>query len=321
MNIIEVSNLNKFYGDFKAVNDVSFQIEQGEIFGFSGPNGAGKTSTINMMIGLSRSSSGAIEIDGIDAVKDIKKAQSIMGIVPDENNLYDDMNGFDNLCFCASIYGMRKVEREKRARELLEQFDLIKAGKLPFKAYSKGMRRKLTVAAGIIHDPKILFIDEMTTGIDVESARQIRDLILDFKKKGTTIFLTTHYIDEAQRLCDRVAFIVEGRIVKAGTVEELMENVGHEHIVSLTLSKSVKTLASEAQQIFSSYRVEANLNNNCIISSPGPVSLLPILQYLDSKGIEVYEAKEMHPSLEDVFVKVTGIEAGKLRKEKEKGKK
>jgi len=104
-------------------------------------------------------------------------------------------------------------------------------------------------------------------------------------------------------------------------VEELMENVGHEHIVSLTLSKSVKTLASEAQQIFSSYRVEANLNNNCIISSPGPVSLLPILQYLDSKGIEVYEAKEMHPSLEDVFVKVTGIEAGKLRKEKEKGKK
>jgi len=321
MNIIEVSNLNKFYGDFKAVNDVSFQIEQGEIFGFLGPNGAGKTSTINMMIGLSRSSSGAIEIDGIDAVKDIKKAQSIMGIVPDENNLYDDMNGFDNLCFCASIYGMRKVEREKRARELLEQFDLIKAGKLPFKAYSKGMRRKLTVAAGIIHDPKILFIDEMTTGIDVESARQIRDLILDFKKKGTTIFLTTHYIDEAQRLCDRVAFIVEGRIVKAGTVEELMENVGHEHIVSLTLSKSVKTLASEAQQIFSSYRVEANLNNNCIISSPGPVSLLPILQYLDSKGIEVYEAKEMHPSLEDVFVKVTGIEAGKLRKEKEKGKK
>ena len=321
MNIIEVSNLNKFYGDFKAVNDVSFQIEQGEIFGFLGPNGAGKTSTINMMIGLSRPSSGSIEIDGIDAVKDIKKAQSIMGIVPDENNLYDDMNGFDNLCFCASIYGMRKVEREKRARELLEQFDLIKAGKLPFKAYSKGMRRKLTVAAGIIHDPKILFIDEMTTGIDVESARQIRDLILDFKKKGTTIFLTTHYIDEAQRLCDRVAFIVEGRIVKAGTVEELMENVGHEHIVSLTLSKSVKTLASEAQQIFSSYRVEANLNNNCIISSPGPVSLLPILQYLDSKGIEVYEAKEMHPSLEDVFVKVTGIEAGKLRKEKEKGKK
>ena len=321
MNIIEVSNLNKFYGDFKAVNDVSFQIEQGEIFGFLGPNGAGKTSTINMMIGLSRPSSGSIEIDGIDAVKDIKKAQSIMGIVPDENNLYDDMNGYDNLCFCASIYGMRKVEREKRARELLEQFDLIKAGKRPFKAYSKGMRRKLTVAAGIIHDPKILFIDEMTTGIDVESARQIRDLILDFKKKGTTIFLTTHYIDEAQRLCDRVTFIVEGRIVKIGTVEELMENVGHEHIVSLTLSKSLKTLASEVQQIFSSYRVEANLNNNCIISSPGPVSLLPILQYLDSKGIEVYEAKEMHPSLEDVFVKVTGIEAGKLRKEKEKGKK
>lgn len=321
MDIVKVTNLNKSYGDFKAVNDVSFQIKQAEIFGFLGPNGAGKTSTINMMIGLSRPSSGAIEINGIDAVRDIKKAQSIMGIVPDENNLYDEMNGFDNLCFCASIYGMRKAEREKRAKELLERFDLTKAGKRPFKAYSKGMRRKLTIAAGIIHDPKILFIDEMTTGIDVESARQIRDLILDLKKKGTTIFLTTHYIDEAQRLCDRVAFIVDGRIVRTGTVEELMENVGHEHILHLTLSKNVKALEAELQQAFPLFRIGALENSTCIITSPEPVSLLSILQYLDSKGISVYEAKEMHPSLEDVFVKVTGIEAGKLRKEKEEGKK
>jgi len=321
MYILKVTNLNKSYGDFKAVREVSFQIEQGEIFGFLGPNGAGKTSTINMMIGLSRPSSGSIVIDGIDAVKEMKKAQSIMGIVPDENNLYDDMNGFDNLCFCASLYGIRKSEREKRANELLEQFNLIKAGKRPFKTYSKGMRRKLTIAAGIIHNPKILFIDEMTTGIDVESARQIRDLIFDLKQKGTTVFLTTHYIEEAQRLCDRVAFIVDGRIVKMGTVEELMENVGHEHILHLTLSESVKALETEIQQAFPNFRIEAQDHCTCTIASQEPVSLLPILQYLDTKHVDVYEAKEIHPSLEDVFVKVTGIEAGKLKKEKEESKK
>ena len=320
MIIVKVTNLNKSYGDFKAVDDISFQIEQGEIFGFLGPNGAGKTSTINMLIGLARPSSGSIVIDGIDAVKDIKEVQRIIGVVPDENNLYDDMDGFDNLCFCASLYGMRKAEREKRANELLGQFNLLKAGKRPFKAYSKGMRRKLTIAAGIIHEPKILFIDEMTTGIDVESARQIRGLILDLKKKGTTVFLTTHYIEDAQRLCDRVAFIADGRIVRTGAVEELMKNAGHEHILSLTLSESVKALETEFQRAFPSFRVEAGEDSTCSIASPEPVSLLTVLQYLDSKGIAVYEAKGVHPSLEDVFVKVTGIEAGKLRKEKEEGR-
>jgi ABC-2 type transport system ATP-binding protein len=165
MAIVNVTNLKKAYGEFEAVDDISFSIEQGEIFGFLGPNGAGKTSTINMMIGLSRPTSGHIIIDGINSIKDIKKVQRIIGIIPDENNLYDEMDGFDNLCFCASLYGMRKKEREKRAMELLEQFDLTKAGKRPFKAYSKGMKRKLTIAAGIIHNPKILFLDEPTTGI------------------------------------------------------------------------------------------------------------------------------------------------------------
>lgn len=182
MGIVDVANLKKSYGEIVAVDDISFSIEKGEIFGFLGPNGAGKTSTINMMIGLSRPTSGQIIIDGIDAIKNIKKVQRIIGIVPDENNLYDEMNGFDNLCFCASLYGISIKEREKRAMELLEQFNLTKAGKRPFKTYSKGMKRKLTIAAGIIHNPKILFLDEPTTGIDIESARQIRELILDLKK-------------------------------------------------------------------------------------------------------------------------------------------
>jgi len=317
MSIVTVANLSKFYGDVKAVNDVCFQIEPGEIFGFLGPNGAGKTSTINMLIGLSRPSCGAITIDGIDAVREIKKAQGIMGVVADENNLYDDMNGFDNLCFCAALYGMRKAEREKKAQELLAQFNLTSAGKRPFKAYSKGMRRKLTIAAGLIHDPKILFIDELTTGIDVESARQIRALILEMKQKGTTIFLTTHHIEDAQRLCDRIAFIVDGRIVKTGTVDELMQNAEQKHIVRLTLSESVKKTELFFQRAFPAYRVEAQGEKSCLIVSAEPVNLLPVLQYLDGQGVTVYEAAEMRPTLEDVFVKITGIAAGKLGQEKE----
>ena len=321
MGIVSVTNLKKAYGDFTAVDGISFDIEQGEIFGFLGPNGAGKTTTINMLIGLCRPTSGTIFIDGIDGIKDIKKVQSIIGVVPDESNLYDEMDGFDNLCFCASLYGMRKETREKRANELLEWFGLKNAGKRPFRAYSKGMRHKLTIAAGIIHYPKILFLDEPTTGIDVESARQIRSLIMDLKRQGTTVFLTTHYIEDAQRICDRIAFIVNGKIVKSGTVEELMENADHEHIIKLTLNDNANGIKTELQHHFPALRIEVREGNACIISSPERIALSPILQYLDSKGISVFEAREIRPTLEDVFVKVTGIEAGTLHKEKEGGKK
>lgn len=316
MEIVNVTNLKKVYEDIQAVNKVSFSIEQGEVFGFLGPNGAGKTSTINMMIGLSRPTGGHIVIDGIDGIKYIKKAQKIIGIIPDENNLYDEMDGFDNLCFCASLYGMRKAEREKRAMELLEQFNLTKAGKRPFKTYSKGMKRKLTIAAGIIHDPKILFLDEPTTGIDIESARQIRELILDLKKQDKTIFITTHYIEEAERICDRIAFIVNGKIVKIDTVTELMESVESEHKIRLQLDRSIKEMKKELENNYINCRIDIPDENSCLIISKERIALSPILQLLDSKGISVYEAKEIKPSLEDVFVKITGIEASKLKNER-----
>jgi ABC-2 type transport system ATP-binding protein len=321
MGMVTVKNLKKVYGDFTAVDGISFDIQEGEIFGFLGPNGAGKTSTINMLIGLSRPTGGMISINGIDGIKDIKKAQSIMGIVPDESNLYDEMDGFHNLCFCASLYGMGKKEREKRAYELLEQFSLKDAGNRPFKAYSKGMRRKLTIAAGIIHNPKILFLDEPTTGIDVESARQIRSLILDMKERGTTVFLTTHYIEEAERICDRIAFIVNGKIVKTGTVNQLMENAGQEHIIRLRLDDGASEIKNELQDNFPNYIIEVKDENTCFIKSPVKFALSPILQYLDGRGISVFEAKEIRPTLEDVFVKITGIEARELQKDKEGGRK
>ncbi len=197
---IAVEGLAKRFGEVQAVADVSFEVHQGELFGFLGPNGAGKTTTINMLTGLARPDAGKIRIAGIECTDNPKAAQHLIGVVPDESNLYPELTGLENLCFCAALYGMHKGERKARARELLETFGLAKAANRKFAGYSRGMKRKLTIAAGIIHNPSILFLDEPTTGIDVASARQIRQIIAGLNSSGTTVFLTTHYIEEAERL-------------------------------------------------------------------------------------------------------------------------
>ncbi len=317
MDIVEVDQLTKKYGDLTAVDRVSFSVREGEIFGFLGPNGAGKTTTINVLTGLARATSGTVKVSGFDCSKEIKKAQETMGIVPDESNLYDEFNGFENLCFCAALYGMKKEIREKRAKELLEQFGLGEAKNRPFRAYSRGMKRKLTIAAGIIHDPKILFLDEPTTGIDVASARQIRQLIQNLNKKGTTIFLTTHYIEEAERLCNRIAFIVNGKIVRLGNLDELMREVQRENVVQLAFSDEISNLKSSIQETFPEVVVEMAGNQMVRLRSSGPLNLTPFMRFFEQKGIPVYEARIMRPSLEEVFVKITGIELEKMKQEKE----
>ena len=317
--MVRVANLKKMYGSFTAVDDVSFQIKKGEIFGFLGPNGAGKTSAINMIIGLSRPTAGEVEVGGVDVRQQTKKAQTIMGVVPDESNLYNEMDGFDNLCFCAALYGMRKKERESRALQLLELFRLKDAGKRPFKAYSKGMRRKLTIAAALIHSPQILFLDEPTTGIDVESSRQIREIIVGLKQEGTTVFLTTHYIEEAERICDRIAFIAKGQIVASGTLSELMENISYDYAVRFVTGKNAESLVDELQSRFKGIKAATQPDRSLVMVSESRIPLFPLMEYFHDKGIEVYEARELRPSLEDVFVKLTGIESSVLEKDKEKG--
>ncbi len=316
MNVIEVRNLSKSFGEFEAVKGISFSVRKGETFGFLGPNGAGKTTTINMLTGLAGPTSGEITISGLNGIKDIKKVQRIIGIVPDESNLYDDMSGFDNLVFCASLYGIEKEIREKRAKELLKQFNLHNAGNRPFKAYSKGMKRKLTIAAGIIHDPEILFLDEPTTGIDVESARQIRKMIKEFKEKGTTVFLTTHYIEEAERLCRRIGFIVEGKVIKVSNVQDLMAEAQQENIMEFTMNKTNSGLKDSLLGEFPHINIKNITDHSIRIGSAKEIELMPFMRFFEHNGIKINEAKIIRPSLEDIFVKVTGIGIDKLKKEK-----
>jgi len=318
MALLEVEQLSKAYEKIIAVDGASFSIHEGEIFGFLGPNGAGKTTTINMLTGLARPDEGSIRIAGIDCTGNPKAAQHLIGVVPDESNLYPELTGFDNLCFCAALYGRNKKEREARARELLETFGLADAAHRKFAGYSRGMKRKLTIAAGIIHNPPILFLDEPTTGIDVASARQIRQILAALNKNGTTIFLTTHYIEEAERLCARIAFIVQGKIVRIDTMANLIQPIQEKHVMQLAVSNSDPALHKSLTIAFPHLAFQGLRQGLIRVEAGEPVRVGPLVRFLEDQGAEVNEARRMQPSLEDVFVQITGIEADAMRKEKEK---
>jgi len=315
---VEVGDLIKRYDSLTAVDRISFSITQGEVFGLLGPNGAGKTTTINMLTGLARPDSGTIHIGGVDCTTNPKAAQHLTGVVPDESNLYPELSGFENLAFCAALYGMRKATREARARELLSTFGLEDAANRKFGGYSKGMKRKLTIAAGIIHQPSILFLDEPTTGIDVATARQIRQLIADLHQSGTTILLTTHYIEEAERLCERIAFLVSGRIVRNDTVADLMQPIKGRHLMLLSMSDGGQALCEALAAAFEQLDFQALPGGQVRVESSEPIRVGPLVRFLEDRGVEVSEARRLRPSLEEVFVQVTGLEAEAMRKEKEK---
>lgn len=320
-SVIQANNLSKYYGNFKAVDDISFQVYEGEIYGFLGPNGAGKTTTINMLIGLSKISGGKIFYFGKDHTRKMRKAQNIIGVVADESNLYDDMTGFDNLCFCGSLYGMKKSERQNRARELLDSFGLAKVADRKFKAYSKGMKRKLTIAASLIHNPEIIFLDEPTSGIDVMSLRQIREMIRSLNDKGTTIFLTTHYIEEAERLCDRVAFINNGKIIKSDSVSKMIEDSKDFNVIDISFER----ITIDKEEFINSLKakfpgIECSFKNHNTISviTQQAIDITPIVNFFSTKKIFVFEARLSKPSLEDAFMKFTNIDMAKMLNEKEK---
>ncbi len=313
--LVRVRDLAKRFGPVQALAGVDFDVEEGEIFGLLGPNGAGKTTTINILTGLARPDSGSIRIAGIDGAARPKEAQALMGVVPDESNLYPELTGFENLCFCGALYGMSKADRRARARSLLEAVGLQDAAERKFGGYSKGMKRRLTIAAGIMHSPPILFLDEATSGIDVASARRIRRLLQALNREGTTIFLTTHYIEEAERLCRRAAFIVKGRIVRIDRVEDLLRQVEGRNVVLLTLDGSVPALGKDLEEAFPGLQVGEISGNRVALSSAGEIRIGPLARFFEDRGLEVLEARRLRPSLEDVFVRITGIEAGEMRRE------
>jgi ABC-2 type transport system ATP-binding protein len=218
---IEACNLTKRYGDNLAVNDVSFRVDGGEIFGFLGPNGAGKTTTIKIIVGLLQPTSGSVEVCGYDVQNQPLLAKASNGYVPDTPNLYPKLSARELLRFVGDLYLMDRKQIEHRINELLNLFDLSQAGNDTIDSYSHGMQQKTALAAALMHDPKVLVLDEPTVGLDPRSARLIKDLLRQMADRGAAIFLSTHILEIAERMCDRIGIINRGKVVAVGTMTEL----------------------------------------------------------------------------------------------------
>jgi len=231
---VDVRDLHKHYGAVHAVDGISFSVAEGEVFGLLGHNGAGKTTTIRMLTGRARPTSGTASVAGYDVVRQRDQVKPVINAVFEDPNLYDRFSGRDNLRFFAELYGAPS----SRADELLETVGLTAAGKRKVKTYSSGMKQRLLIARALVNKPRVLFMDEPTRGLDPTSARELRALVARLADEGTTVFLTTHYMEEADELCDRVAFLSQGRIVALDTPRELKLQQGQRRAVVLLQDRS-----------------------------------------------------------------------------------
>ncbi|HPL28913.1 MAG TPA: ABC transporter ATP-binding protein [Anaerolineae bacterium] len=220
-SLIEMQHLVKKYGDKMAVDDVSLEVRAGEILGFLGPNGAGKTTTIKMLVGLLQPTSGVVRVAGYDVQGQPLQAKAACGYVPDQPNLYPKLSGRELLRFVGDLYGLQRTQVERRIEELLRLFDLTAAGDDTFDSYSHGMKQKTALAAALLHDPRVLVLDEPTVGLDPKSARLIKDILRQLAERGAAVFLSTHILEIAEHMCDRIGIINQGRLIAVGTMDEL----------------------------------------------------------------------------------------------------
>ncbi len=281
----------------RAVDGIDFDVNPGEVFGFLGPNGAGKTTTIRMLTGLTRPTAGGATILGLDLATKVTQIKKRIGVVPEASNLYDELTALDNLVFSMQLYGVPRSQRRLRAEALLERFRLAEKRDVPFAKLSRGMKRALTVAAALAHRPPLIFLDEPTTGLDVMSARNLRQMIAGLRDEGVTIFLTTHYLEEAERLCDRIAIIVRGRIVALDTVDALKAGAQQRTVVEVVLVDSGGN--------FEKRRIETD-----------DVEAAVRHALAETEGRRVVAVNTLRPSLEEVFVRLTGLSAETMLAEK-----
>ncbi len=296
--VIETTNLTKRYGSLTAVDRLSLSVHSGEVFALLGPNGAGKTTTIRMLTGLARPTAGQARVLGLDLRRDIVRIKKQVGVVPERSNLYDELSAWENLIFVAQLYGVPRRERAARADALLHRFRLEDKRDVPFARLSRGMRRALTVAAALIHRPRLLFLDEPTVGLDVVSAHGLRALIGRLREEGVTVFLTTHYLEEAGRLADRVALLVQGRIVALDTVNGLKARVRQGVMVEVRLSDG----NGEELLRLQGTEIEAVLQ--------------AALARARAEGKQVVGVSTLQPTLEDAFIKLTGLSVEVMLAEK-----
>ena len=308
MNAIDVSHLTKHFGQLVALDDVNFSVTEGETFGFLGPNGAGKTTTIRILTGITVPTGGVAKIFGKDIVKETIAARKQMGIVHETSNIYTDLTAWQNLMFTAELYDVKKTEREKRGRDLLDLFGLWERKDDRTNGFSKGMKRRLTLAMGLINDPRLVFLDEPTSGLDVQSNLIIRDVIRDLNAWGVTVFLTTHNIEEANLTCDRVAIINRGRIAAIDSPEKLKKTIQSVQSVEIALDPVPSRWAEGLREIATVSEVRKLGDKFRLITEDPPTVIAGVMAYAEGQNSRVISVNTYGPSLEDVFIKLTGLE-------------
>ena len=311
MHAIEVTDLAKRYGDIRALDSVSFTVETGEVFGYLGPNGAGKTTTIRILTGITKPTSGIATIFGRDIVTDTVRARRQMGIVYETSNVYDDLSAWRNMMFAGDLYHVGKRDRESRGKELLETFGLWDRRASRVRGFSKGMKRRLTIAMGLINDPQLLFLDEPTSGLDVQSNLIIRDVLHTLTERGVTVFLTTHNIEEANLTCNRVAIINKGRIAAIDSPERLKQTIQSVQSVEVSFENNSTEIFADLENL--PLVSEARREGDKIrLYTQDPGSLLKeVMASADAHQDRVVSATTLGPTLEDVFIRLTGLERRK----------
>ncbi len=304
---IEVRGLRKDYGDVTAVDGISLQVETGDLFGFLGPNGAGKTTTVNILTGVSLPTAGSASIHGHDVVRDSFRAKEAINVVPEVSNAYNEYTAWKNLMFTGALYGVPRKEAAQRAEELLRAFDLYDKRGVKVKGFSQGMRRKLVIAMALVNEPRVLFMDEPTTGLDVQSVRTIREMIVELNRRGITVFLTTHNLVEANLLCDRVAIINHGKIVVTDTPGNLKRAARQVQVVEVTFDRMAPETEGEVASLAGIREASRQGDKLRLITDEPSGAISAVNSFADERGLAITYINTPGPSLEDVFVELTGI--------------
>jgi len=302
--MIQVNNISKSYNSLKAVDNISFSIQQGEIFGLLGPNGAGKSTTINMMSTLLKSDSGSIVINGLDVSKNEHQSKQLLGVVPQEVSLYEEFSAFDNLMFWGQLYKVPSKELKQRIESLLDLIGLSDRKNDLIKNYSGGMKRRINIAAALLHNPKVLFMDEPTVGVDPQSRNRIFEIVETLNKQGVTIVYTSHYMEEVERLCDRIAIVDTGKIVAQGTQDELKAQCSAQEEVALTFKEisSVQVTDFESALNLKAVLTEKTLKVSCNMNT----CLSRIINYCEAQQLTIENIDLHKVNLETVFLELTG---------------
>ena len=305
--MIEIIKLTKSFKGKKVVEDVDIYMDEGESIGLLGPNGAGKSTTISMISSLLKPTSGDVKLNGKSTIKNPAEIRRILGVVPQEIALYEELSAHENLKFFGEIYGVKRNVLEQRIQNVLDMVGLKKRQKELVKTFSGGMKRRVNIAAALLHNPEILILDEPTVGIDPQSRNHILETVKKLNREnGTTVLYTSHYMEEVEQLCERVYIMDHGRVVAAGSKEELLSILSSEDTIQINLSDTNDEVVEKIKSIKNIRRVDETKNGIRIISKKGSNILSDLVHAVESEGIHLTNFQMETPSLEDVFLHLTG---------------